>query len=67
MFKQITIIGFGLIGSSVARAIIEHKQAEEALGNKFDISEFHDRILENGTIPLDTLRAHIEKWISDAK
>ena len=28
MFKQITIIGFGLIGSSVARAIIEHKCAE---------------------------------------
>lgn len=28
MFKQITIIGFGLIGSSVARAIIEKKQAE---------------------------------------
>ena len=28
MFKQVTIIGFGLIGSSIARAIIEHKQAE---------------------------------------
>jgi cyclohexadieny/prephenate dehydrogenase len=28
MFKQVTIIGFGLIGSSVARAIIEYKQAE---------------------------------------
>lgn len=28
MFKQVTIIGFGLIGSSVARAIIEHNQAE---------------------------------------
>ena len=28
MFKQITIIGFGLIGSSVARAIIEKKVAE---------------------------------------
>lgn len=28
MFKQITIIGFGLIGSSIARAIIEKKLAE---------------------------------------
>ncbi len=28
MFKQITIIGFGLIGSSLARAIIEHKIAD---------------------------------------
>ncbi len=28
MFKQITIIGFGLIGSSLARAVIEKKLAE---------------------------------------
>lgn len=28
MFKQVTIIGFGLIGSSIARAIIEYRQAE---------------------------------------
>ena len=40
------------------------KQAEEALGDDFDIREFHDRILENGTIPLPTLRTHIERWIS---
>lgn len=40
------------------------KQAEEALGDDFDIGEFHDRILENGTIPLPTLRTHIEHWIS---
>jgi len=40
------------------------KQAEEAFGEDFDIREFHDRILENGTIPLPTLRAHIEHWIA---
>jgi len=40
------------------------RQAEEALGNDFDIREFHDRILENGTIPLPALRAHVERWIS---
>ena len=39
------------------------KQAEEALGDDFDIREFHDRVLENGTIPLPALRAHIERWI----
>ena len=40
------------------------KQAEETLGDEFDIREFHDRILENGTIPLPTLRSHIERWIT---
>jgi len=40
------------------------RQAEEALGDDFDIREFHDRILESGTIPLPALRAHVERWIS---
>jgi uncharacterized protein (DUF885 family) len=39
------------------------KSAEDALGEDFDIREFHDRVLENGTIPLLQLRAHIEAWI----
>lgn len=37
--------------------------AENRLGEKFDIREFHDRLLENGTLPLDLLRAHIEAWL----
>lgn len=39
------------------------REAEKALGDDFDIREFHDRILENGTIPLGYLRQHIEAWI----
>jgi len=39
------------------------KLAEDAMGSDFDIREFHDRVLENGTIPLMQLRAHIEAWI----
>ena len=39
------------------------RQAEAALGGAFDIREFHDRVLENGTIPLGYLRTHIEAWI----
>ena len=38
-------------------------EAEQSLGDAFDIREFHDRILENGTIPLVSLRIHIEAWI----
>lgn len=39
------------------------RQAEEVLGEDFDVREFHDRILENGTIPLPALRAHVERWL----
>jgi len=35
------------------------------LGEDFDVREFHDRILENGTIPLLQLRAHVEAWVED--
>ena len=41
------------------------KQAEDVMGADFEIREFHDRVLENGTIPLQQLRAHIEAWIAD--
>ena len=37
--------------------------AEKRLGSAFDIREFHDRVLENGAVPLPMLRAHIEKWV----
>ena len=40
------------------------KQAQEALGDDFDIREFHDRVLENGTIPLEQLRNPVEAWIA---
>ena len=43
------------------------KMAEDAMGKDFDIREFHERILENGTIPLIQLRAHIVAWIEDYK
>jgi uncharacterized protein (DUF885 family) len=43
------------------------RQAQKALGEDFDIKEFHDRVLENGTIPLTQLRTHVEAWISDTR
>ncbi len=42
-------------------------QAERDLGPKFDIREFHDRVLENGTITLPMLRVVIERWIAATK
>jgi uncharacterized protein (DUF885 family) len=39
------------------------KIAEEKLGARFNIKEFHTKILENGSIPLSALRTTIEEWI----
>ncbi len=40
-------------------------QAEQALGDRFDIKAFHDRVLEDGSVPLSMLRAKIERWIAN--
>jgi uncharacterized protein (DUF885 family) len=37
--------------------------ARTAMGDAFDIRAFHDRILEDGAVPLVMLRAKIERWI----
>lgn len=39
--------------------------AEDTLGDDFDIREFHDRVLENGSIPLGYLRQHVESWLAE--
>jgi len=39
------------------------KRAEEALGDRFDLRAFHDRVLENGSITLPMLEDSIEAWI----
>jgi uncharacterized protein (DUF885 family) len=38
--------------------------AREKLGDKFDIRAFHDRVLEDGAVPLVMLRQKIERWIA---
>lgn len=39
------------------------KKAEDSLGEKFDIKEFHDQLLKNGALPLPLLEAGMDKWI----
>ncbi len=41
--------------------------ALQRLGKRFDIREFHDRVLENGAVPLPMLRAAIERWIDASR
>jgi uncharacterized protein (DUF885 family) len=42
-------------------------QAEEELGEKFDIRAFHDAILENGSVPMLVLEQQIQDFISIQK
>jgi len=38
-------------------------RAEKALGDRFDIREFHTRVLESGCMPLKLLEQKIDRWI----
>lgn len=40
------------------------RQAEEALGERFDLAGFHEVVLGSGTVPLVALRANVEAWIA---
>jgi uncharacterized protein (DUF885 family) len=40
--------------------------AQARLGGRFDIREFHRRVLENGSVPLVTLQTAIEDWLTAA-
>lgn len=53
-----------LIGSLEIQRL--RRRAEEALGDDFDIREFHDRVLAAGGVTLPMLGATIEAWINRA-
>lgn len=40
------------------------KKAEETLGKKFDIKDFHAQVLGTGALPLAVLEAKIDRWIA---
>lgn len=41
------------------------EKATKALGGKFDVRAFHDRVLSAGGIPLYILEARIDRWIEE--
>lgn len=46
--------------------ILEVRQkAQDALGDKFVLGEFHDVVLKNGAVPLDILERLVDGWIAE--
>jgi uncharacterized protein (DUF885 family) len=43
------------------------KQAQDELGPKFDIRQFHAQVLDSGALPLSILEAKIDRWIAAKK
>jgi uncharacterized protein (DUF885 family) len=39
------------------------EKAKKQLGAKFDLRQFHDVVLTNGPVPLETLEELVDKWV----
>ena len=39
------------------------RNAEAALGDQFDVAEFHAQVLMDGSMPLSTLETQLDLWV----
>jgi uncharacterized protein (DUF885 family) len=43
------------------------EEARSALGERFDLREFHDVVLGDGPLALPLLRQKLERWVASKK
>jgi uncharacterized protein (DUF885 family) len=42
-------------------------RAQQALGDRFDVREFHSQVLRDGALPMNVLSAKIDHWIASSR
>jgi uncharacterized protein (DUF885 family) len=62
MPSQATAYKIGMI-----KLVQLREKAKTALGEKFDIRDYHDVVLKNGAVPLDVLEQLVDQYIADKK
>lgn len=43
------------------------REASEQLGSHFDVRQFHDRLISNGTLPLQVVRQSVGDWVASQR
>jgi uncharacterized protein (DUF885 family) len=43
------------------------RKSQQALGDKFDLRDFHDVVLQIGAVPLNILEARVDEWITASR
>ena len=43
------------------------REAEAALGDKFDIRSFHRQVLTTGVVPMSVLNTNMQEWVQQQK
>ncbi|WP_293371204.1 DUF885 family protein [Nevskia sp.] len=49
------------------RILSLREEAKAALGDRFDIRQFHDTVLSGGALPLDALSARVHDWLKTSR